>query len=154
MMSCIFFTSCLNETNDMFLVCPRRFQLKGFVQLDGQWQMRQRPDSTLLFLWAIFTYRHNNQHLFEYRHLGAHVLRSKPLRKLHSCDVTIPLSYLSLYDIMTHSHFDTWHHNKISKACKASNMTCDSKSVNLTHFQRLSICNLTSHSHDNLRRVS
>jgi hypothetical protein len=23
--------------------------------------------------------------------------------------------YLSHYDIMTHSHFDTWHHNKISK---------------------------------------
>jgi hypothetical protein len=37
-------------------------------------------------------------------------------------------------------------------------MTRDSKSVNLTHFRRLSICNLfsrkTSHSHDNLRRVS
>jgi hypothetical protein len=68
------------------------------------------------------------------------------------------LSYLSLYDIMTHSHFDTWHHNKISKARQASNMTRDSKSVNLTHFQRLSICNLfswnTSHSHGNLRRVS
>jgi hypothetical protein len=59
---------------------------------------------------------------------------------------------------MTHSHFDTWHHNKISKACRANNMTRDSKSVNLTHFWRLSICNLfsrnTSHSHDNLRRVS
>jgi hypothetical protein len=27
--------------------------------------------------------------------------------------------YLSHYDIMTHSHFDTWHHNKISKACRA-----------------------------------
>jgi hypothetical protein len=62
--------------------------------------------------------------------------------------------------IMTlwHSHFNTWHHNKISKACQANNMTRDSKSVNLTHVQRLSICNLfsrnTSHSHDNLRRVS
>jgi hypothetical protein len=59
---------------------------------------------------------------------------------------------------MTHSDFNTWHHNKISKACWASNMTRDSKSVNLTHFRRLSICNLfsrnTSHSHDNLRRVS
>jgi hypothetical protein len=59
---------------------------------------------------------------------------------------------------MTHSHFDTWHHNKISKARRANNMTRDSKSVNLTHFRRLSICNLfsrnTSHSHDNLRRVS
>jgi hypothetical protein len=68
------------------------------------------------------------------------------------------MSYLSLYDIMTHSHFDTWHHNKISKACQANNMTRDSKSINLTHFRRLSICNLfsrnTSHSHDNLRRVS
>jgi hypothetical protein len=52
------------------------------------------------------------------------------------------LSYLSLYDIMTHSHFDTWHHNKISKARRANNMTRDSKSVNLTHFRRLSICNL------------
>jgi hypothetical protein len=50
--------------------------------------------------------------------------------------------YLSLYDIMTHSLFDTWHHNKISKACQANNMTHDSKSVNLTHFQRLLICNL------------
>jgi hypothetical protein len=59
---------------------------------------------------------------------------------------------------MTHSHFDTWHHNKISKARRANNMTRDSKSVNLTHFRRLSICHLfswnTSHSHDNLRRVS
>jgi hypothetical protein len=59
---------------------------------------------------------------------------------------------------MTHSHFDTWHHNKISKARRVNNMTRDSKSVNLTHFRRLSICNLfsrnTSHSHDNLRRVS
>jgi hypothetical protein len=68
------------------------------------------------------------------------------------------MSYLSLYDIMTHSHFDTWHHNKISKARRANNMTHDSKSVNLTYFWRLSICNLfsrdTSHSHDNLRRVS
>jgi hypothetical protein len=68
------------------------------------------------------------------------------------------MSYLSLYDIMTHSHFDTWHHNKISKARQANNMTRDSKSVNVTHFRRLSICNLfsrnTSHSHDNLRRVS
>jgi hypothetical protein len=68
------------------------------------------------------------------------------------------MSYLSLYDIMTHSHFDTWHHNKISKARWANNMTRDSKSVNLTHFRRLSICKLfsrdTSHSHDNLRRVS
>jgi hypothetical protein len=68
------------------------------------------------------------------------------------------MSYLSLYDIMTHSHFDTWHHNKISKARRANNMTHDSKSVNLTHFRRLSNCNLfsrnTSHSHDNLRRVS
>jgi hypothetical protein len=68
------------------------------------------------------------------------------------------MSYLSLYDIMTHSHFDTWHHNKISKARQANNMTCDSKSVNLTHFRKLLICNLfsrnTSHSHDNLRRVS
>jgi hypothetical protein len=142
------------KTNDTFLVCPRRFQLKGFVQLDGQLWMRWCPDSTLLFLWAIFTYRHNNQHLVEYRQLVVRILRSKPLKKLHSCDVTIPLSYLSLYDIMTHSHFDTWHHNKISKACQASNMTRDSKSVNLTHFQRLSICNLTSHSHYNLRRVS
>jgi hypothetical protein len=66
--------------------------------------------------------------------------------------------YLSLYDIMTHSHFNTWHHNKISKAHRASNMTLDSKSVHLTHFQRLLICNLflwnTSHSHDNLRIVS
>jgi hypothetical protein len=48
--------------------------------------------------------------------------------------------------------------NIISKAHWASNMTHDSKSVNLTHFWRLSICNLfswnTSHSHDNLRRVS
>jgi hypothetical protein len=64
----------------------------------------------------------------------------------------------SLYDIMTHSHFDTWHHNKISKARRANNMTHDSKSVNLTHFRRLSICSPfsrdTSHSHDNLRRVS
>jgi hypothetical protein len=139
------------KRNDMFLVCPQRFQLKGFVQLDGQWRMQRCPDSTLLFLWAIFTYRHKNQHLFEYRQLSVCVLHSKPLRKLHSCDVTIPLSYLSLYDIMTHSHFDTWHHNKISKAR-------DSKSVNLTHFRRLLICNLfprnTSHSHDNLRRVS
>jgi hypothetical protein len=68
------------------------------------------------------------------------------------------MSYPSHYDIMTHSHFDTWHHNKISKARRANNMTRDSKSVNLTHFWRLSICNLfsrnTSHSHDNLRRVS
>jgi hypothetical protein len=43
--------------------------------------------------------------------------------------------YLSLYDIMTHSHFDTWHHNKISKARRANNMTRDSKSVNLTRFE-------------------
>jgi hypothetical protein len=53
---------------------------------------------------------------------------------------------------------DTWHHNKISKARRANNVTRDSKSVNLTHFRRLSICNLfsrnTSHSHHNLRRVS
>jgi hypothetical protein len=26
------------------------------------------------------------------------------------------MSYLSHYDIITHLHFDTWHHNKISKA--------------------------------------
>jgi hypothetical protein len=45
----------------------------------------------------------------------------------------INMSYVSLYDIMTHSHFDTWHHNKISKACRANNMTRDSKNVNLTH---------------------
>jgi hypothetical protein len=74
------------------------------------------------------------------------------------CSCATRVSYLSLYDIMTHSHFDTWHHNKISKARRAYNMTRDSKSVNLTHFRRLSICNLfsrdTSHSHDNLRRVS
>jgi hypothetical protein len=59
---------------------------------------------------------------------------------------------------MTHSHFYIWHHSKISKARWASNMARDSKSVNLTHFRRLSICNLfsrnTSHSHDNLRKVS
>jgi hypothetical protein len=65
--------------------------------------------------------------------------------------------YLSHYYIMTHSHVNTWHH-KISKARRANNMTRDSKSVNLTHFRILSICNLfsrnTSHSHDNLRRVS
>jgi hypothetical protein len=30
------------------------------------------------------------------------------------------MSYLSHYYIMTHSHFDTWHHNKISKACWAN----------------------------------
>jgi hypothetical protein len=85
----------------------------------------------------------------------------QPLRwKLSiSCGwMLVPVSYLSLYDIMIHSHFDTWHHNKISKARWANNMTRDSKSVNLTHFWRLSICNLfsrnTSHSHDNLRRVS
>jgi hypothetical protein len=55
------------------------------------------------------------------------------------------MSYLSLYDIMMHSHFDTWHHNKISKTRRASNkMTCDSKSVNLTHFRWLLICNLFS----------
>jgi hypothetical protein len=35
--------------------------------------------------------------------------------------------YLSHYVIMTHSHFDTWHHNKISKARRANEMTCDSK---------------------------
>jgi hypothetical protein len=68
------------------------------------------------------------------------------------------MSYLSHYAIMTHSHFNTWHHNKISKARRANNMTRDSKSVNLTHFWRLLICNHfswnTSHSHDNLRRVS
>jgi hypothetical protein len=59
---------------------------------------------------------------------------------------------------MTHSHFGTWHHNKISKACQANKMTHDSKTENLTHFRRLSICNLfsrnTSHSHAKLRRVS
>jgi hypothetical protein len=66
------------------------------------------------------------------------------------------LSYLSLYDIMTHSHFHTWHHNKISKAHQANNVTRDSKSVNLTHFQRLSICNLFHETHliHILRRVS
>jgi hypothetical protein len=37
------------------------------------------------------------------------------------------MSYLSHYDIMTHAHFDTWHHNKISKACRANEMTHDSK---------------------------
>jgi hypothetical protein len=37
------------------------------------------------------------------------------------------MSYLSHYDIMTHSHFDTWHHNKISKARRANEMTRDSK---------------------------
>jgi hypothetical protein len=61
-----------------------------------------------------------------------------------------------------------WHYDTLSlrymtsqkkfKACQASNMTRDSKSVHLTHFRRLSICNLfsrnTSHSHDNLRWVS
>jgi hypothetical protein len=50
--------------------------------------------------------------------------------------------YLSHYDIMTHSHFDTWHHNKISKACRAS------KTFNLQPF-----FTNASHSHDNLRRV-
>jgi hypothetical protein len=30
------------------------------------------------------------------------------------------LSYLSHYDIMTNSHIDTWHHNKISKASRAN----------------------------------
>jgi hypothetical protein len=78
----------------------------------------------------------------------------QPLRRKLSIScgwMLVPVSYLSLYDIMINSHFDTWHHNKISKAR-------DSKSVNLTHFRRLSICNLfsrnISHSHDNLRRVS
>jgi hypothetical protein len=52
----------------------------------------------------------------------------------------------------------TLWHNKISKARRANNLTRDSKSVNLTHFRRLSICTFfsrnTSHSYDNLRRVS
>jgi hypothetical protein len=30
------------------------------------------------------------------------------------------MSYLSHYDITTYSHLDTWHHNKISKACRAN----------------------------------
>jgi hypothetical protein len=30
------------------------------------------------------------------------------------------VSYLSHYDIITHSHFDTWRHNKISKARRSS----------------------------------
>jgi hypothetical protein len=38
-----------------------------------------------------------------------------------------------------HTYIQTWHHNKISKACQAKNMTHDSKSVNLTHFWRLNL---------------
>jgi hypothetical protein len=68
------------------------------------------------------------------------------------------MSYLSHYDIMTHSHFDTCHHNKKSEARRANKMTRDSKTASQTHSQRLSICNPfslnTSPSHDNLRRVS
>ncbi len=30
------------------------------------------------------------------------------------------MSHLSHYNIMTYSHFDTWHHNKISKARRAN----------------------------------
>jgi hypothetical protein len=65
----------------------------------------------------------------------------------HSLCEGMFLSYLSHYDIMTHSPFDSWHHNKISKARRANNMTRDSKSVNLTHFRRLSICNLFHETH-------
>jgi hypothetical protein len=53
--------------------------------------------------------------------------------------------YLSHYDIMMHSHINTWHHNKISKARRASNkMTCDSNIASQTHIQRLLIFNLLS----------
>jgi hypothetical protein len=61
-----------------------------------------------------------------------------------------------------------WHYDPLTlqymtsqqniQALQANKMTCDSKTVSLMHFQRLSICNLfswnMSHSHDNLRRVS
>jgi hypothetical protein len=40
--------------------------------------------------------------------------------------------YLSHYDAMTHSHFDTWHHNKISKACRAGLMNQNCKSDSLS----------------------
>jgi hypothetical protein len=41
----------------------------------------------------------------------------------------------------------TLWHNKISKARRANNMTRDSKSVNLTHFRRLSICTFFHETH-------
>jgi hypothetical protein len=59
---------------------------------------------------------------------------------LHYVDAAAVVSYLSHYDIMTHTHFDTCHH-KISKAHRADKMTRDSTTASLTHFQRLLICN-------------
>jgi hypothetical protein len=51
--------------------------------------------------------------------------------------------YLSHYDIMMHSHINTWHHNKISKARRANEMTCDSNYKS----DSLSICKLLSTKH-------
>ncbi len=42
--------------------------------------------------------------------------------------------YLSHDDIMMHSHINTWHHSKISKAHRANKMTRDSKIASQTHF--------------------
>jgi hypothetical protein len=61
---------------------------------------------------------------------------------LHYVDAGV-VSYLSHYDIMTHSHVHTCHH-KISKAHRADKMTHYSTTASLTHFQRLLICNLFS----------
>jgi hypothetical protein len=69
--------------------------------------------------------------------------------KSHNNATSCGNCHTSVFDIMTHSHFDTWHHNKISQARRAKNMTRDSKSVNLTHFGRLSICNLFHETHLN-----
>jgi hypothetical protein len=51
--------------------------------------------------------------------------------------MTLWHSHTSIHDITT----------KYSKARRANNMTRDSKSVNLTHFRRLSICNLFHETH-------
>jgi hypothetical protein len=51
--------------------------------------------------------------------------------------------YLSHYDIMMHSHIDTWHHNKISKAHRANKLARDSN----CKLDSLSICNLFSTKH-------
>jgi hypothetical protein len=108
--------------------------------------IQQLPiNGTILIKWSPTSVEHVNIHrllpFFEHYNWG------------HKCCTSVIMTLL-----MTHSHFDTWHHNKISKARQANNMTCDSKSVNLTHFRRLLICDLfsrnTSQLHDNLRRVS
>jgi hypothetical protein len=62
------------------------------------------------------------------------------------CKYTVSVLYLSHYDPMTHSHFDTWRHSQQNIQSPLS--LKDFWFATLFHKQN------TSRSHDNLRRVS